>query len=223
MNKTRISIILAVSLVSACSNTVYFGTKTSLSVVEIDSTANVNGIAIGYDRVEGILSRNTENQTSELPAAFSYIYSDGSIFNPEITQIYATGIAAESTLGGDPTGHDCEDVIEKKEKLSFAFYTYTNTGLKIGYEDGVAFNLGFKRKEASALPMIECPDTGKHIFPSTFTHIETGAKTENGKAGLKTRQIFASGKAAKLLGKELSADTLKRINTHLSADDESRQ
>ncbi len=193
-NKRLLAVSIVTLALSACSMTpdkVVFVTKTSLSVLEVDDTPP--SINVAYDRVEGIYGPSYEG--GEVPSVIASINSDGSIFNPEVKQVYATGNAAKILTNQDKE----ETILSGKKRLMF-FGTSTNSGLKVGFspESGlpVSFNFGYKRKELSVIPLGKT-DESKEIYPSVIAVVHTNAEGETKNAvSLGNTQYFATGIAA---------------------------
>lgn len=206
-----------------------FVTKTSLALVDADTTPA--GISVAYDRVEGYIGPRLEDGTV-LPVT-GYIDTDGGIFVRKIRQVYATGQAAEnvvahagggsappSTLPAQPPA--LESPLSKRNVLFFG--TGTNFGLKIGFEAGTvapnSFNLGFRRKEISVIPV------DKGSMPSVFASIDNAAAArpaEGTKPAVEfgLNQFFATGTAADRLAKDPGIGGI--IARRLSAEDEFRR
>ena len=129
-------LLLCTVLVFGCTNvdSVLFATKTSLSVVEVDSKPA--SLTVAYDRVEGYVAPRYSN--GALPPVLASIESDGKIFGAGVRQVFATGAAAHSLALSQP--EDSADNQESQQllwgptmpkKLAF-FGTSTSTGLKVG-------------------------------------------------------------------------------------------
>ena len=159
-NNTTVALTLWSMLVLAgCATTddVLFVTKTSLG---IDFDSKPASASIAYDRTEGYIAPRYDN--GEIPPVVASIKSDAKIFNPKISQVYATGDAAviavsecpKVTLAAlDPKGptdtkdgsdkNDCPKVTPpttpytqkklKGEKKLMFFGTTTTTGMKVGF------------------------------------------------------------------------------------------
>lgn len=112
--------LAALAFTIACTTTdeVVFVTKSSLSIAEIETTPPE--ISLGYSRVEGYLAPAYEN--GALPPVLSSIRSDGSLFAPEIQQLYATGEAANLVASGaasyDYSDDDSERLTGDKSGIS---------------------------------------------------------------------------------------------------------
>jgi hypothetical protein len=157
-----------------------FVTKTSLSVVDVDSTPP--GISVAYDRTEGVVGPTF--QQGHAPSVLAHISSDGSMFTPRIKQAYATGDAARFLVGGEDDGcltiprgapathtgmgrqtSEAATNESKDENGSFPmfFSTQTTAGLKLEFSSASGqmlpsgFVFGYRRKEASAIRVARIP------------------------------------------------------------------
>lgn len=210
-----ISLFILAALAVGCASrnaNVIFVTKTSLG---IDIEPSTSSGTLAYDRVEGYSTpRYADNYIPPVVANFDH--SGGTLINPKIKQVYATGRAAELIAGTAP---DAKPVVNKvqflnaaytaesqrtqeaaapgSEKRSVLFFgTGTSIGLKLGFS-GTAlddFNFGYKRKEISVIPKLD----DKPEFPSVLAAIDTAADTGPSTIASKAeiRQFFATGSAA---------------------------
>ncbi len=191
-------------LLTACANDrVAFVTSSSVGL-NFDSTTRSASIA--YDRVEGYYTPKYQN--GALPPVLAHIETDRGIFNPEVSQVYATGNAAK-IAAGHPTDVPDDIPLLVREGGDIAFFgTSTALGVKVafGATTPTSFLFGFGRKEVSVLPLgqetvtIDGNDVLVDVYPSVFASIDTktDASTLND-AGLKVRQFFATGLAAEQL------------------------
>ena len=186
--------IFMVGVLSACGTTsnAVFVTKSSISVLDIDSTPS--SVSFAYDRDEGFYGPNYEN--GSVPPVVGYISTDGDIINPEIKQIYATGDAASIVVDENYTTYSStqsDDLTGDKKPMVFA--TSTTFGFKIG-TIGVhpSFTLGYKRKEVSFIPLRT--KNGVDEYSSVIASIDTSLKDNN---KFENGQFFATGEAAKIL------------------------
>jgi len=206
-NKTTVTLMLCWMLaLTGCTTTneVLFVTKTSLG---IDFDAKPATASIGYDRIEGYIAPRYAN--GEIPPVVASIKSDGGIFNPRISQVYATGDAAVIAVSADQSKNEKkpEKKLQGDKELMF-FGTNTSTGLKVGFTSYVpdSFVFGFKRKEYSFIPLGKAVDkAGKDydVYPSVLASIDTAANVsttgEIDKTSLSNSQFFATGQAARKL------------------------
>jgi len=188
--------VLAAVTAGGCASTdsALFVTKTSIGI-ELDAKpANVN---IAYDRIEGYLGPRYDN--GAIPPVVASINSDGAVFNPKVRQIYATGDAALNVVT-EKTAADDARPLSGGKKLMF-FGTTTTTGFKVGFTSNVPDSVlfGFKRKEFSFIPL--GTHEGVDVYPAVLAAIDTTAGTSTvQETGLVTRQFFATGSAAEVLG-----------------------
>jgi hypothetical protein len=200
---------LAVPLI-ACNdpNTAVFVTNSSVGINVDTKPATVS---VAYDRLEGFIGPRYPNGGA--PPVVASMEIQGDTLNPTIRQTYAPGAAAVGAASGKvPT--DVPTTLEGRsdqKKLMF-FGTATTFGLKIGFATAGApvpdsFLLGYRRKEASIIPIAETPKTDDPtkvtaVYPSVLGSMEvnvksTGTSTDTTpNAGLVTKQFFATGQAA---------------------------
>lgn len=212
--KILLRLIVLSVLLTACSSEkrVVFVTKTSLSILEADSKPA--GVSIAYDRVEGYLGPRYEN--GAVPPVFAAIESDGKIFNPRVSQLYATGLAAEiATTEGLNAPNPNERLPLSGNKKVMFFGTATTTGLKVGVTGGVpdSFVFGYRRKEFSYIPL-GTGDDGNDTYPSVLAAIHTkgevGEDSLSGNVSLSNKQFFATGVAAEHIAALLRPAFLER-------------
>ena len=182
---------LLASLLAGCStppNHVVFVTKTSLGL-DVDTTPPTASLA--YDRVEGYVGpRFASGHVPPVAASFA---TNGQLFGREIRQVYATGNAARIVTGNNAPmpAPPAEDYTGTHELMHFG--TGTVLGIKLGFgAAGVeSFTLGYKRKEASVIPM-----TQKGL-PSVLANLDTTAEAKTASdTALGIEQFFATGVAA---------------------------
>lgn len=199
---------------AACNNpdTVLFVTNTSLGI-NFDSKPATASVA--YDRVEGFIGPRYEN--GGVPPAVGSLQTDGNIFNPTIRQTYATGSAAVGVTSGtvkEPT-EGLEGRSDQKKLMYFG--TSTTFGLKVGFAaTGSApvpdsFLFGYRRKEASIIPLAERPapptpnrpeGTMTAVYPPVLATVEvnvSSSPTDPQGVGTNSTQFFATGTAAENL------------------------
>ncbi len=221
MKINRIFILtIFVILVSGCSSlgkkNVLFVTKTSLGV-DIDSKPPT--IDVGYDRKEGTVAPVFENgQVLSQMAAFS---TKQGLVNQAVGQSFATGNAAElmtkylisnATLTTGDTINISEvlkvhTMKRKGEPKRYFFGTDTSFGLKVGLavENGGipdSLSLGYKRKEAAFVPLIEksiSTDEIEVALPSLISTAGFENQISSNDSSLLLRQFFATGNAANYL------------------------
>jgi len=202
--------LAAACLLAACNdpNTVLFVTNSSLGINFDSKPATAN---IAYDRVEGFIGPRFENGGA--PPAVASMQTDGNIFNPTVRQTYATGAAAVgATTGKVPEPQGLEGRSDQKKLMYFG--TATTFGLKVGFAaTGNApvpdsFLFGYRRKEASIIPIAEKQAEGKPegtmsaVYPSVLASMEVNVSSTGNDptaTGTATNQFFATGTAAEAL------------------------
>jgi len=200
------ALLLALSgivFLGACASpkeTAIFVTKTSFSLVDVDSAPA--SISIAYDRIEGYIGPRFDDG-KVFPVA-SVLETSGEGFSRTIRQVYATGKAARIvTTQGDWIDKDPEVKPDGQENKVVLFGTNTVVGLRLGFVDGTpvptSFTLGYRRKEASLIPV----DRERH--PSVLAAFDNGTGIKIGEAGSRpeaqfgVEQFFATGSAAENL------------------------
>lgn len=202
-------------LATACAGTneALFVTSTSVSVLEGDTKPP--GVSIAYKRVEGYIGPNDAD--GDAPPVIASIESDGKVWNTRVRQLYATGDAAVIAAGETPvSGTVASDYVSE---VMF-FGTSTNVGLTIGTTGNVpdSFALGYKRKEASVVPLVDRQGGGR-MYPSVLASVDTtgaGNGNDTTSAGLSTSQFFATGLAADALAGKLSRVFIDRASRSLA-------
>lgn len=205
MNKIlRITVVCFV-FISGCSTVdkAVFVTKTSISVLDVDSTPSE--VSFAYDRTEGFIGPNYQN--GSVPSVVGSFRSSGEIFNPKIKQVYATGEAANLVVDGNAQRYQEGDqdklkTNSKEDKKTLFFGTSTSLGFKIGVEStNPTFLLGYRRKEASYIPLRKNSD-GEDIYSSVLASIDTSISNSRDGAKFTNGQYFATGVAAKKLASD---------------------
>lgn len=210
--------LAAALLLTACaspSDTVYFITKTSTSIVDADTVPA--GISIGYDRVEGYAGPRYADG-SVFPVASS-IESKGSGPGREVRQAFATGNAAlivtrQDTASGVNTNtntntHTNTNVQDPKpERKAVFFGTTTSIGLTLGFAATGpvpnAFTLGYKRKELAVIP-VDQHKQNTSVLGSFTNNSGVAAAPEGAPSDARptlrfdVQQYFATGTAAENL------------------------
>lgn len=218
--KSLATLIMIGGFLTGCisKNAVLFVTKTSLSVLEVDSKPP--GASVAYDRVEGYIGPRYEN--GAVPPVFAAIDSDGKLFNPKINQLYATGHAALlATQEEDNDRKPQEPTAFSGDKKIMFFGTTTTNGLKIGVTNSLpdSFVFGYRRKEYSYIPLGTVD--GIDHYPSVLASIQTkGTVGENplsGNVSLANKQFFATGIAAEHLAVQLRPNFQERAVSAVGA------
>ncbi len=191
MNRTWMS-IAPVLLLCGCANYASFATKTSLAVLDVDTTPVEASIAFG--RTEGYVGPRFNDGT--VYPVIGFINASGSGLLRETQQVFAGGAAALLVQRGTPSSlsGNCEN--DGRPPLYLA--TGTSVGLRVGFADNTplptSFSFGYRRKESTLVPV------DKTCQPSVLaTHdSDAGARQQAGdaKLGLRITQYFATGAAA---------------------------
>ncbi len=211
MKSVLIACVLATLTFGCANDRVAFVTSSSVGL-NFDSTTRTASIA--YDRVEGYFTPRYKN--GALPPVMAHIETDRGIFNPQISQVYATGNAAK-IASGHPTQVPADIPLLERDGDDIAFFgTSTALGVKVafGATTPTSFLFGFGRREVSVLPLGQETITiaGENklvdIYPSVFASIDakTDASTLDD-AGLNVRQFFATGLAAEQLAGNSAVNT----------------
>ena len=226
--RALLPLVLATSALAGCNdpNTVLFVTNSSLGI-NFDSKPATASIA--YDRVEGFIGPRFENGGA--PPAVASMQTDGNIFNPTVRQTYATGAAAVgATTGKVPDPQGLEGRSDQKKLMYFG--TATTFGLKIGFAaTGNApvpdsFLFGYRRKEASIIPVAEKQAEGKPegtmsaVYPSVLASMEVNVSssgTDPTATGTATNQFFATGTAAEALSTNAKVQAAFQIKAEKAA------
>jgi len=200
------AVLLGAALLGGCATADYatFVTKTSLAVLDVD-TAPVEA-SIAFNRTEGYVGPRFAN--GKVYPVTGYINAKGSALTRETQQVFAGGAAATLVLqegqAKDPAPvvpvTPCPDG-RKNPPLFFA--TGTSVGVRVGFAEGSAlpnaFNFGYRRKEATLVPVDEL------CQPSVLAAHDSdgGARKAEGeaKANLGITQYFATGEAADTLAR----------------------
>lgn len=201
---------VAVATLAGCSdpNHVLFFTNSSLGINFDSKPATAN---VAYDRTEGFIGPRFENGGT--PPAVASMETDGNLFNPMVRQTYATGAAAVGATTGQVPSDAPKGLAGAPDKRKLMYFgTTTTLGLKVGFAAAGAgapapdsFLFGFRRKEASIIPIaehVEKDGTTKGVYPSVLASIRVNIKsaiTDPNEVGLTSRQYFATGEAAEAL------------------------
>ncbi len=213
------SLLAAALMLAACaspSDSVYFITKTSTSIVDADTVPA--GISIGYDRVEGYAGPRYADG-SVFPVASS-IESKGTGPGREVRQVFATGEAAlivteqsdkaNTADGKAPLAEVSNQASQNQREARKAvfFGTTTSVGLKLCFEPTSpvpnAFTLGYKRKELAVIPVDQLLQNTS-VLGSFTNHSGVAQAAAGAASGAATtlrfdvQQYFATGKAAEQL------------------------
>ncbi len=217
-----VGVMALVACVAGCASSaksVMFITKTSLG---LDTEFNPLSLSLAYDRTEGYVGPRFESATAA-PVVGGFT-TNGDIFGREIRQIYATGHAAKLVTGAtDDAGPD--ESYDGDSRVMF-FATSTVLGIKLGFAPTAgtlpyavdSFVLGYKRKEASLIPITSSG------LPSVMASLDTTTRADApDKTQANVGQFFATGAAANALAakprirqafEQRSEDALAAYETH---------
>ncbi len=196
------AILTLPAVLTGCGGTNYgvFATSTNLG---IDADAKTGKIVLGYDRTEGFVGPGYPKSGSA-PSVFGFIESDQSVFTPAVKQLYATGSAADLvTAVEDPP--PLEPSKTEGTPKTMAFGTTTSIALRVSFTGGApvpdSLSFGYKRSEASVIPVHTGEDGKEPRYVPTLAAIKMNSAADQGFAGtgLGVRQFFATGDAARNL------------------------
>lgn len=222
INPTPIIIALAILTLGGCASprdNAIFATRTSLSVIDAESTPA--SVSIAYDRAEGYMGPRLPD--GSVYPVFGLLETDGGILFRYVRQTYAGGCAAQlvtlpagsPVLSCPPPVAPAPGASDDRPVLFFA--TSTTLGLKLAFQSAAgasvpvpeSFTFGYKRKEASIIPV----DAQRK--PSVLASVDTrggAAEDSGGKAAttssltgpgpLQLTQFFATGLAAENLARD---------------------
>lgn len=191
-----VACVVAWALASCATTTDHatFVTKSSFSILDADSTPP--SISIAYDRFEGYVGPRFDDG-SVYPVA-GFVESDGTFFNRALRQAYAGGdaariVTAQPELSQANAATSAMPAAAAPADRVLVFATATSFGLKISFAQTMpaSFTLGYKRKEASVVPV------DRWRQPSVMASLDNTsnvATPESGAFGV--RQYFATGEAA---------------------------
>jgi hypothetical protein len=211
MSCVRLGITLGIGLglVGCATDEVIFVTKTSISIVDADTTPP--SVSIAYDRFDGYIGPRYPD--GAVPPIVASMNSSLDIFEPQISQVYATGEAAvlvsDSTMPSSkcsvtPLQLDLGDTSQNKKTMYFG--TSATLGLKLGFSAQGAPNsivLGYRRKEVSVIPVGIRTDSSKRVetdsYPSVIASINVRVNAANNSVQVPLTEYFATGAAATCL------------------------
>jgi hypothetical protein len=185
-------------LLSACASpkdTVVFVTHTSLGV---DVENAPPSASFGYGRVEGYFGHRFED--GNVPPVAGSFSTNGGIFDRKVQQVYATGPAALIVTNDAASSPGAERSYSGDHKPMF-FATSTTLGFRVVFGEAMnSMTLGYKRKEASIIPLVAtstAAGTNAVTFPSVIASV--GGDVAAGQPNSTTfavSQYFATGVAA---------------------------
>lgn len=158
----RSAIVVLALMLGACASpreNAIFVTKTSLSVMDMESMPV--SVTVAFDRTEGYVGPRFND--GRVYPVVGYLEATGEGLSRDVKQTYATGCAAKMlTKQQAPSAPDCPPITpsatQEKQPVMF-FATSTTLGLKIALQAASvvpeSFTFGYKRKEASIIPVDE--------------------------------------------------------------------
>jgi hypothetical protein len=189
-------------------DTAVFVTKTSLSLLDMDSVPS--SVSIAYDRVEGYFGPRFDDGT--VFPVVSSLETDGGLLDRKIKQVFATGAAATLVTGTEPRCN-CSATPPGKElegNKVVLFGTGTVLGVKFGFAENLpSLTLGFKRREAALIPVDKWRQPSVLASFDNLTAAGVPAGAASVPAGLasapasqfRLEQFFATGAAAENLAR----------------------
>jgi hypothetical protein len=210
-------------LLAGCTDRATFVTSTDIGIQANVSTEQVH---LGYGRTE-LFQGPAYPKNGAVPEVVGYLGSNLEIFSPKITQVYATGMAADlatQPVAPAQTAEDPDPLGDVPEPLVFA--TESNIGLKLGFTSAAptSIKFGYDRQELSIIPL--SPEiakggtatdgsTKKQYYASVLATMNmdlttptatatSGSATPTsgvGATSLAVTQFFATGSAARNLAK----------------------
>jgi len=194
------ALILLLALGGCAPDRGVFATSTNIG---IDADATAAKVVIGYDRTEGFIGPSYP-QAGTAPSVVGFIDANQNVFDPKIRQLYATGEAAEIVTRSDK-GPKPAPLDSTGTPRMMVFGTTTSVALRVGFgtagplPDSISF--GYKRREASIIPVLPPTDSAPAKYAPTLASIDTGVTTSHGlsSTALGIRQFFATGNAARNL------------------------
>ena len=197
----RLALLLPLAL-GGCAQLGYgvFATSTNIG---IDADATAGKVVIGYDRTEGFIGP-AYPQAGTAPPVVGFIDSNQNVFDPKVRQLYATGEAAE-LVTRRLTPPDPVPLDSTGSSKTMVFGTTTSIALRVGFGPAAplpdSISLGYKRREASVIPVLEAAPGVPARYAPTLASIDMGTTTSKGlpSTTLGVRQFFATGNAARNL------------------------
>ncbi len=170
--------------------------------VGIKADTKTEQISIGIGRADVFLGPDYPDKGTA-PSAFGYLQTSGPVFSPHITQLYATGSAADAVsqpVAPPPPSPPSTPPDLSGERRPLVFGTYTNIGLKLGFVANApsSISLGYDRQEVSVIPLQKnLTGDDKDIYAPVLASITMNVSTSTpSSSGLTLNQFFATGEAA---------------------------
>ena len=195
---------------SGCaSNDAVFVTKTSFSVVDVDTTPA--GVSFAHDRTEGYFGPRFDN--GQVYPVTGFFSGNGSGLTREVRQVFAGGDAASVVLGAAPSVPIATDCGDQRKKPPLLFTTGTTLGIKLGFAESTilptSFVFGYRRKEAAWVPVSKTCQPS--VLATLDSSVEARGQANDPKLKGRVGQYFATGVAAVLLASDpLIRSTFKR-------------
>ncbi len=177
-----------------------YATFVTSTHIGIKADTKTEQVAIGIGRTDLFLGPGYPQQGTA-PSAFGYFQTNAQVFSPQVTQLYATGAAADAvTQSGNPPAPAGPPPELAGVRRPLVFGTNTDVGLKIGFVANApsSFNLGYNREELSIIPMqpklaTDSKDVYAPVLASMALNVSSNTPTSS---GLALGQFFATGTAA---------------------------
>lgn len=187
---------------NACADRVAFSTHTVYGL-DVD-TQPTPTFSLGLDRSELVVGPRYDN--GAVPPVVASIKVNGGLFNTGISQVYATGIAADRVTQDNPPA--TTKLPLKGGKKTMVFGTHTNLGIKATFVDQIpkSFNFGYKRQELSIIPVGNDGDVD--TYASVLAAVDTDAqvKTLTGVENGYTAYLATGAAAKTMAGKQAIKD-----------------
>lgn len=206
MNVRPLAALAAVCLAgcAASKDQVLFVTSTSFGAQFADTPPTAS---IAYDRAEGYFGPSYAN--GALPPVVGVFGSGGTIFEPQVRQLYATGAAALVATGASNAPGPADLLTRSDDDKHIMFFgTGTTIGLKVSFDTGGAPNalsFGYRRLEFSLIHLGQQAGANGglvDVYPSVLASIDTtSTATSQTDTGIHIQQFFATGLAADALAK----------------------
>jgi hypothetical protein len=211
-------VVSAALLLQGCDiNYATFVTSTHLG---IKADVKTEQIAIGIGRTDVFVGPGYPEKGTA-PSVFGYLKSNAEVFSPQVTQLYATGAAADAVTQqnapSQPVNSTPSDLSGVRRPLVFG--TNTDIGLKVGFVANAPsiIDFGYNREELSIIPLQpNLAQTGKDIYAPVLAALtlNVAANTPTS-SSLALGQFFATGTAAINLA---GNDKIKKIFTEAARD-----
>src|SRR6266478_3415409 len=195
----RWSVVSAALLLQGCDiNYATFVTSTHLG---IKADVKTEQIAIGIGRTDVFVGPGYPEEGTA-PSVFGYLKSNAQVFSPQVTQLYATGAAADAVTQqnapSQPVNSAPSDLSGVRRPLVFG--TNTDVGLKVAFVANApsSIDFGYNREELSIIPLQpNLAQTGKDIYAPVLAAVALNVAADTPtSSSLALGQFFATGAAA---------------------------